>query len=342
MNLHKSIFYPITFVLMILCTTLWAQRTPFTPFYRYNWQTVNPAAIDRIFMVDNDKTLMVGANYHKQWLGVEGAPEVYHVSFEHKPVVDRFFPHPIKWGLQAFGDKTDAIGTVGLYGNFSYYLTLQNSRDRTLHFGISPGVIQYSVDVDKTRFKEADDPLAGSFESSKFYGDISFGVFYRDGNRFYLGASVPQTFTLNINDENEDLFVSERIKKMHLYFVIGGFLSSSDRTYRNYYQQNSFVFEPSLWIRYVPGLTFQTISENIPFSGNMSMRVHYRNRMWGSLGYGTDKNLHFEFGVYKPIVFTHNHSGELLRIGISYDAPMGSRDLTLGHSLGINIGFAWN
>ena len=333
----------LTFVFILITQCLFAQRTPFTPFYRYNWQTVNPAAMDRIFMIDNDKTFMVAANYHRQWVGLEGAPEMYHVSFEHKPVVDRFFRHPIKWGLQVFSDQTDAIGTVGFYGNFSYYLRMQNSRDRTLHFGISPGFIQYSVDVNNTQFKEEGDPLEGSFETNKIYGDVSFGVFYRDGNRFYFGASVPQTFTFNINDENEEgLFVAERLEKMHLYFVIGGFLSASDRTYRNYYQQNSWVLEPSLWIRYVPGLTFQTISENIPVSGNLGLRMHYRNRMWGSVGYGTDKNLHLEFGVYKPIIFTQNHSGELLRIGISYDAPIGSQDFTLGHSLGINVGFAWN
>ncbi len=329
----------ILFATLLLGThLLLAQRTPYTTFYRYNWQAVNPAAMDRIFMVDPTKSLMVSSYYHQQWIGVEGAPVFYHVSVEHKPIVDQTFPHQIKWGFQAFGDVTDAIGSFGLYGNFSYYIKLQNRRGRFLHFGVSPGLIQYRVDADKTRFKD-DEPLLGAFEEGQLYADFSFGIFYRESRKFYFGLSVPQTFTLNLNSQVEDgIFVAERLRNLHAYFVIGGFLTNRRINYR----AKKVVVEPSLWVRYIPGLTYQTYIEDFPISADLNLRLHYRNFLWGAVGFGTAQNLHLEFGIYKPIVPTYGDPGGLMRIGLSYDAPLGGKEVQLGHNLGITAAFAWN
>lgn len=338
----------LSLFLMMVAQMMFGQRTPYTPFYRYNWQMVNPAALDRIFMLSNTKTMMVSASYFKQWVEVEGAPEFYHVSFEHKPVVDRYFKHRIKWGMQAFEDKTDAIGTVGVYGNFSYYIEFNNSRDRTLHFGISPGFLQYKVDVNEENFADPSDPSIGSFSDNRIYTDFNFGILYKHSRRFYVGASVPQTFTLDVtNKDGEGLFVGDRIRNMHFYFVMGGFISAQANPY-SYTANNRWMVEPSLWVRYLPGYSYLTISDKTPISGNINVRLHYKinensggDLIWGGIGMSTGNTLHLEAGLYKVFVYTYNDEGNLIRLSLSYDVAMGKDAVNLGNSLGANIAFSW-
>ena len=343
-HLIRRLGLMVLFTLFIVL--LHAQRTPYTPFYRYNWQMVNPAAMDRIFMVSNTKTMMLSASYFKQWVDIDGAPEFYHISYEHKPIVDRRFPHRIKWGVQAFEDKTDAIGTFGAYANFSYYIEFGNSRDKTLHFGISPGFIQYAVDTKEVRFQEQDEQALEMFAESQTFTDFNFGVFYKHSKRFYVGASVPQTFTLNINSPEDGLFVADRIQKMHFYFVAGGFINGSSNQY-SYTANNRWILEPSLWVRYLPGYTYQTISEKTPISGNFNLRMHYRpnqksaDLIWGGIGIGTGNSLHLEAGLYKVFIYTIRDEGTLARLSLSYDASLGQEVVSLGNSIGINLAFAW-
>lgn len=330
-----------------------AQQTALSNFYQYNWQLQNPAAFDRIYMFDKHKTMMFNATYRNQWAWstIEGAPVNYSLSFEHIPTRNKCNKcNRVKWGFNAYQDETHAISNTGVYTNFSYYFPLSNQKNKWLHFGISPGLVRYGVDLSKVTFKDQKD--IATINDDQLYADFSFGIFYRHQKKFYMGLSVPQTFSLAVASTNKSAppnnnkLAKERVQ--HLYFVIGGFINSAkDRR-----SDNNITIEPSAWLRYVPGITFNTWNTKIPVSGDLSIRAYYNNGgtsgkplFWVGTGYGTNRNLKLEVGATSSIfnaASMSDSSPDRVRFGISWDLPIGTRSINLGQSLELNIVYAWD
>lgn len=333
----------LTLVLIILVSvTMFAQQVGLSAFHRYNWQMVNPAAVDRLQMFNQHQTLL-NSSIRQQWLGFGGkSPLTGYISFEHMPHINRSFNHRIKWGFTVFKDQTDQIGSYGISGNFGYYVQL-SSKQKFLHFALSPSLVQYQVNLDDIQFKQQ--TVLIEEDLNRLYADFSFGIFYRQiSNRsksgFYLGLSVPQSFALNLEkqEESEGVFVAERVR--HVYFVAGGFLKGS--------RYSPFRFEPSAWVRYVPGLHYSTTLEALPISMDANLRAYYlnskgtNNSLWAGLGYGTNRNLKFEIGINQATGQIIGDSDGLIRFGFGWDLPVASGGLNLGQSIELNLTYAWD
>jgi len=349
-------FLKILFLLLICLNgkTVSAQQTSLSNFYQYNWQLLNPAAFDRIYIYDKHKNMMLNATYRNQWAwsGIEGAPANYSLSFENIVAKNnnRRSSNRVKWGFNVFKEETHAISNTGIYGNFSYYFPVFDGKNQWLHFGLSPGLVRYGVDLDKITFKDGKD--IANINDDQLYADFSFGIFYRHQKKFYFGISVPQTFSLAIASTNTPAVSGQKIAKerlQHIYMTIGGFLNSQKRSRGS----SNITIEPSLWLRYVPGVTFNTLSSNLPISGDFSVRAYYNKGgrrsgpplLWLGTGYGTNRNLKFEVGV-TPQLFM-NVEGDTLgpdrvRFGIGWELPVGTSGVNLGHSLELNLVYAWN
>jgi len=339
-----SIFLSALFCCQI---QLSAQQTTLTTFHRYNWQTINPAAVDRMQMFNEHRTLL-NAAVRQQWLGFEGSPTLYHLSFEHMPRVNRDFPHQIKWGFSVFKDQAGEIGTYGITGNFQYYIRLSRGGKKFLHFGLSPSILRYQVAANQIQFKQ-DDPLS-NVQINRLYGDFSFGIFYRQVNNrnktgFYAGISSPQTISTNLEKRDDSGFLAKE-RKLHLNLITGGFLKPD--------RYSPFSIEPSLWIRYLPGVNYSSLAENLPVSADVNVRIYYfydrgsNNSFWAGTGYGTNRNMKIEAGitldkgqVFKGAGNTIDSDGAF-RFGIGYELPMVSNGLNLGHSLDVNLTYAWD
>ncbi len=323
-------------LLFALCAySALAQQTPYSIFYRSNWQFINPAAIDRSHYLSRSHNEMVlNAGFRQQWIGLEGAPIFYYLSAEYCPELsDRNMPGN-KYGVTAFGDKTDAIGTYGLYGNYSRFIPIPYTSGHTLHIGLSAGVLLYQVDQDNIRLQNQLDPILAQ-QGGQTYVDFAVGAMYRIRKEFYVGLSIPQTFTLDFQnrDAASGVFATERVR--HIYLNIGGFIQRGEYDYANSLpDQGTLVLEPSCWIRYVPGVSYSTFINNFPFSIDANLRAYFRQKFWVGGGYGTTGLLNAEFGISRT---TENETK--WQVGISYGVPVGKKYLSLGHSAEIGLAY---
>lgn len=333
-------FYIQCAVLLCLFTggTLRAQQSPYTVFYRANWQFINPAAIDRShYLTRNHREMVLSAGARQQWIGLEGAPLLYFVSAEYCPhQASGEFPGD-KFGVTAFSDKTDAIGTYGLYGNYSRYIPLPYTEGHVLHLGLGVGANLYQVDWDKIRLANNNDPLRNAYEG-QFFVDFSIGAMYRIQKKFYIGLSMPQIFTLSFQEKNDATGRFRKEKVPYVYLTVGGFIQRGEYSYKGKMtEETTIVVEPSAIVRYATGIAYSTLLNNFPLSIDLNLRVHYNQRFWVGGGYGTNGLLNAEVGFGG---FLENDNK--WNIGVSYGVPVGKKYLSLGHSAELTMGYYFN
>ena len=310
-----------------------AQQTPYTSFYRNNWQSVNPAAIDRSYYLKRyHNTTIINAGSRLQWINLEGAPLNYFVSAEYCPELGNGGSNN-KFGFTAYGDKTDAISTYGLYGNYSYFFPLPYKDGHILHFGISPGLVVYNVDPTKLRGQDGlqptSDPVALD-NKQRVFADFAFGMMYRIRKKFYFGLSVPQTFGLNLKSRNTNgVFDTDR--DQHINLQVGGFI---DRGRYDFGIDGApIVIEPSAIMRIAPGVIFNTLFPSL-FSLDANLRVHLmKQRVYGGMGFSTNGIASTEMGFNCNI-----GDGAKLQLGMAYGIPVATK-LQLGHSVEVNLSY---
>lgn len=310
-----------------------AQQTPYTSFYRNNWQSVNPAAIDRSYYLKRfHNTTIINAGSRMQWIGLEGAPFNYFVSAEYCPELSNNESNS-KFGFTAYGDKTDAISTYALYGNYSYFFTLPYRDGHILHFGISPGLLVYGVDASQLRDQNGQpttDPTALE-NKQRIFADFALGMMYRIRKEFYFGLSIPQTFGLNLKKRNsKGIFETDR--RQHINLQVGAFINRGQYDYG--LNGPTIVLEPSAIVRIAPGATFNTLFPTF-FNLDANIRVHLmKYRVYGGLGGGTNGVLTAEAG------FTRNLGEEAkIQIGMAYGLPAFQKYLRFGHSVEVNLSY---
>ncbi len=328
---------PILLFFLFFSSGVLAQQTDLSSLYRYNWQILNPGAVNHTFLEDKSKKYIFNSAYRQQWVGVEGGPVTYNARFE-------YFPdnNPIKVGGYVLGDRAGAIGTNSVFGNFAYLIKLnQQGVESYISVGLNLGAVWYNVDMGEIRFQEDQPNLMSEGVLNQSYADMALGAFYRWKNlphrvlpvlglsEFYAGVSVPQTFTMNMTAPDEGAFDLERVQ--HYYLITGAvFLLTSD-----------FLLEPSTWVRYVPNGAFQTLFNNAPVSADVNLRLKYNNMFWIGGGFSTNRLIHTEFGADIGRGLCENcGKNYLLTLALAYDAPVGWNSQLPG-SLEISLGLGW-
>ncbi|MCB9264977.1 MAG: PorP/SprF family type IX secretion system membrane protein [Lewinellaceae bacterium] len=323
--------------LFFLSGQLFAQQLDLSTMYRYNWQVLNPAAVNHIYLEDKHKQYVANASYRQQWIGFEGAPATYNLRFE-------YFPKdtPVKVGGLATGDKAGAISTNSFLGNFAYliYFSRRIHSESYLSVGLNVGGVLYRVDMNEIRFQDPNQPRPEGIWNQS-YADMALGCFYRwktyDPHflpspalaEFYIGLSVPQTFSMNLSRPEEGAFDIERVQ--HYYLITGGVFSLS----------RQLLLEPSLWVRYLPNASYQTLFKDTPVSSDLNCRLQYNNRFWAGVGASTNRLLHFEAGFnFGKGEYENDRKGHLITAGLAYDAPVGWNNW-LGPSVEVSIGVGW-
>lgn len=316
-----------------------AQQLDLTTLYRNNWQVINPAATNLIFLENRDKQYSFNAAYRNQWVGFEGSPASYNARFEYYPKTTT-----TKMGFFVLGDQTGAISTNGIYGNFAYQIPLNYEKSSYISIGLNAGGVFYNVNRDEIRFQSSQSQYNGTGTLNQSYVDMGLGIFYRwkssspifDRSSFFLselyaGLSVPQTFTLNFNRAEEGVFDLERIQ--HYYLITGTVLEV---------YEGVVTIEPSLWVRFIPNTSTSNLFQNVPFSADFNTRVLYQKKYWLGAGAGTNNTLHFEVG-YNLYQSTYEVDAKnfTMTLGIGADVPYGQVSW-LGPSAEISLGVGWN
>lgn len=342
----KRVIYPIvTICLVFLVQGLHCQQLDLSTLYRYNWQILNPAAINHLYLEDNSnrKQYVFNATFRRQWIGFEGAPTTYNARFEYMPKANSNEVSPIKVGFFASGDQAGAINTNKFFGNFAYLIYFNRSTlaESYLSVGLNVGLVRYNVDINEIRFQEQQNNIPVDGVLNQAYADMALGCFFRKKTydpyylptfgiaEVYAGISVPQTFTMDLSQTDDGAFDLKRVQ--HFYLITGGVLTINSK----------LLLEPSLWVRYLPNGSFQTLFDNTPVSGDLNMRLQYKNKVWAGVGASTNRLLHFEAGfTLGQGEQSQDCKNYLMNLGFAYDAPVGWNSW-LGPSAEISLGIGW-
>jgi hypothetical protein len=292
------------FYLFLQCfnNVVFAQQTPISSFYRYNWQILNPAAVDNEYVknigitgaANGASTSMISSGYRQNILGVDKSQFSFYVASETRLARRKSYKHKALntrvGGLIAINNIAN-FRNYTLKGNFAYQINFD--RRKNLNIGINAGLdYGYLNNINDAKFRDPNELTTNRIQIIN--PAFALGLFYSH-ERFHFGFSMPELY-----------------QKSAIF-------STFTANYEGQY------FEPSVAIRYLPKLSVYAWNQKIPVSADLNFRYHHRSnvgrgaavdrdKIYFGIGYGTANVLNFEFGRFIPAEGIRNNS---LRIGIS-------------------------
>lgn len=223
-----------------------AQQLPHFSQYYVNDFLINPA-------VAGSKEYFEGKSAHRyQWEGITDAPRTYTLSVN----------GPTKSQKMGLGGYlfTDIVGPTRRTGfNLAYAYHLQLNPDLKLSFGLSAGLLQFTIDGSKITLRDEGDAIITNGVQSVLVPDAGFGT-YLYHKKFYFGFSAPQLLNSKVKffDEGEN----PNGKLPAHFFVTGGY---------KFDISNDFMLEPSFFVKYISPAP-------VMFDG--SLRIMYQQKLW--------------------------------------------------------------
>lgn len=226
-----------------------AQQNPEYTQYMYNTITINPGYTGSPGVLEANLLL------RSQWVGIDGAPRTGTLGV-HSPISDK-----IGLGLNVIADKIGPSTETSASGNFSYTLNL--GYKAKLAFGLKAGARVLNVDWSKGRYLDSNDVLLNNNISNKIMPLIGAGL-YLYGEKWYLGASVPNFIKQDYYDDIQESVMAD---KLH-YYLIGGYVF--DIT-------DGLKFKPSAMLKAVSGAPLAAdLSANFLIQEKVTLGASYR------------------------------------------------------------------
>ncbi|NOW97637.1 type IX secretion system membrane protein PorP/SprF [Mucilaginibacter sp. SG564] len=175
---HHNIKFKKALLLMALltCFSMYsrAQLNPFQSMYFQNRYLINPA------MAGLDQGLNINLGYRQQWNTFPGSPKSQTLTADYQ-ATDR-----VGLGLNITDDQSGLLRQTRAMGTYAYHLPLSD-RNQKLNFGLSLGVNDGRIDMNKIVGDETDEQIA-RYNQAKPYVDGDFGIAYTSDNLFLEGA----------------------------------------------------------------------------------------------------------------------------------------------------------
>jgi type IX secretion system PorP/SprF family membrane protein len=268
---------PLLVLLLLLCSTLYckAQLNPFQSIYFQNRYLINPA------MAGLDPGLNINVGYRQQWNTFPGAPKSQILTADYH-ALDR-----VGLGINVNDDQAGLIRQTRVMGTYAYHLPLSDNNQK-LNFGLSLGIDDSRLDLDKIVGDESDEQIA-RYNQAKPYVDGDFGIAYTSNNLF-VEAVVPNLKAAFFKNSIERIDV-DRV----LFMTAVSYKIHTDNDYSN------LVFEPLAAFRKVKGATniFDAGFNFTMVNYYMSLQAIYHSNQSAGLG------LAFEQKTF-AINFTYN------------------------------------
>jgi type IX secretion system PorP/SprF family membrane protein len=262
-----------------------AQQNPLYSQYLFNDYAVNPAVGGTVNFYD------VRSVHRYQWSGIVDAPRTYTLTV-HGPMKNR------KMGIGGLL-YTDHVGPTRRTGfQFSYSYLVNITSDIKLSFGVSAGLLQWTVDASKIRLRDEGDAVLSNGLQSSLVPDAKFGIFmykpnsnpYGLGYKYYFSATAPNIMQNKLYFfENQTATLS---KLEDHYYAAAGY---------QFELGNDFKIEPSALVKYV---------KPAPVQVDGSLRVIYQDMVWLGGSYRTNDAISMMVGYL--------HKGAMM-FGYSYD-----------------------
>ena len=181
--------------------------------YMYNTVTINPA------YAGNRGQLSTNLLYRAQWVGLDGAPEVFNFSVN-TPVGIK----GVGLGLSFFNDRIGPSEENNVAMDFSYTINL--SEETRLSFGLKAGFNLLNVDFSKLNIFDPTDPSFQNNIDNQVSPVIGTGFYLHSRDKWYVGLSAPNLLE---TDHYDDSTVSTASERANVYLIGGYVFNLNDR-----------------------------------------------------------------------------------------------------------------
>ncbi len=287
------------FLLLIIATSVFAQKEVVMSQYMYNKYNINPA------FGGSHEVLSAFGSYRKQWLGFDKSPSGSLFTV-HSPLKnDR-----VALGLQIFNESYAVSSNTGFNVSYTYRLFLRN--DKILSFGLSGGLINYSsnwsevVYADYSEAYELDNVFESTEQTSMPW--LGFGAALYSHN-YFAGFSVPGIMHYDSYDTTNNSIDFAAID----YLLTGGY---------KYAFNQQFAMQPSFLLRVNPNdETFVDISVTGIYKDNFFIGATYRttDEMIAIVGCNINQQLRCTYSLDYNLGGLGTYNNGTHEISLQYD-----------------------
>lgn len=266
---------------IIFVSEAWAQQDPQFTQYMFNQLYINPAHAGL------EKNARFSLIHRSQWAG-------YNASFNDggtlatQVFTANVFIAPIKSGvgIQVMNDQLGPVTNRDLQLSYAYHVRLPNAK---LSFGVRGGLYNISLDFNRLRALDPNDPLILTGVESQTKFDLAGGVYYLS-RRFFGSVSVNHLLNTKFD------FGSRAIQNRLAYtgYAMAGYRFEVGR---NWTVTPSFLVKTDLKV----------------YSFDVSTLINYNERYWGGVAYRYQDAVSVLLGADIP------YRDNSIRIGYAFD-----------------------
>ncbi|RMG80500.1 MAG: type IX secretion system membrane protein PorP/SprF [Bacteroidetes bacterium] len=295
------------FLFFLAATGLFAQQeAQNTQFMQYKLG-YNPA------FAGSTEAPCITALYRKQWIGLDGAPEMQVLSFN-MPLNNQ------RVGVGGNIVRTN-LGITETYTVDAVYAYRVRLGQGMLGMGLQGSIRSMEAAFQKTTTTQnkSEDPSALDAPENKFLFNFGAGAYYNT-DKFYFGLSIPRLLKNNVDFGNDQQVISREVH--HFYLMAGIIFDLSE----------SVQFQPQVLAKYVVDAPFDAdVNANFIFSDKYIAGLTYR------LGGNKTRNIGESLDVLLAMQLSNN-----LMFGVSYDITLsdlkdynsGSIEVSLHYCMG--------
>lgn len=290
----KKIIY--CFLLVFAASVVNGQQIQHYSQYYLNEYAMNTA------VAGLDPYYQARVNNRYQWTGIIDAPKTFVLSL-YGP--DR--KRDLGYGGYVFSDVTGPTSRTGLYGSYSYIMTIKGTKK--LSMSLSAGLLQYKIDGSKITLHDEGDPSLGDGVYSTYLPDANFSAYFKDIN-YFAGLSAYQLMNNKFKFSRLEQLGINRVRTH--FFLFGGY---------NFEINSDFDIEPSAILKFMwPS----------PIQADISVRGFYKKMVWLGASFRTMDAVAFMIGYEhdKQLVFGYSYDLSVSNIR-SYNS--GTHELMLGY-----------
>ena len=291
----------VFFFISSLVFNIKAQQLPQITQYMINDYAINPA------LATMEDYYQVKTTIRNQWVGVPDAPRttilsIYGSRNEH-----------VGLGAIIFNDQSGPTSRIGGAASYTYSFRLLESVD--LAFALSGGFTQFKITKLGLNVLDNDDVLLLGGDVVRTAPDATFG-FNFSGNNWYLGMSVPQLLSSNLElmgDDYQRIYESASEGKLSQHIYI---LSAYE-----------FALNDNLTIE--PGILFKAVS-GAPTQLDFGLKTTYNKNLWVGMNYRDNGEISALAGYSIEDRYIIGYSYDMLgNLGASHEFMLGIRFIPL-------------
>lgn len=212
-------------ILLLISFGSKAQEFKLTPYTQYLVE--NPFIISPAYAgMENVQRLRLSGAF--QWVGLKGAPNTQTLSFD-APILERSGA-----GGVLYVDRNGNTSQLGGQLSFAHHLTINDSNEHYISFGLSYKFVQFKIDVSDFDDPNNDPNLGGNL--STFNSNFDAAFLYRI-KQYYISFNAS-----NILNKNVKAFDDSEPKKLRNYYIYTGYIFEIS--------DGSVELEPSVYFKY--------------------------------------------------------------------------------------------